>query len=131
MLAAELEVDFTAVATIGLGGHIFDKAKVANPDGVTGSPEQIIDVLAGLAAPLLASLPPSHRLVGVGTAAAGLVRREDGFLSDSPNRGWKNAAARRDDRPSRSASAASGSPTKPMSARSPNIRRAPRDTLAT
>jgi predicted NBD/HSP70 family sugar kinase len=91
VLSAELEVDFTAVATIGLGGHIFDKAKVANPDGATGSPEQIIDVLAELAAPLLASLPANHRLVGVGIAAAGLVRREDGFLSDSPNRGWKNA----------------------------------------
>jgi predicted NBD/HSP70 family sugar kinase len=91
VLAAELEVDFTAVATIGLGGHIFDKAKVANPDGGASTPDQIIEVLSGLAGPLLASLPPGHKLVGVGAAAAGLVRREDGFLSISPNRGWRDA----------------------------------------
>jgi predicted NBD/HSP70 family sugar kinase len=29
--------------------------------------------------------------VGVGVAAAGLVRREDGYLSVSPNRGWTDA----------------------------------------
>ena len=90
VLAVELEVDFTAVATIGLGGHIFARAKVANPEG-TGSPEQIIDVLATLARPLLASLPSGHKLVGVGAAAAGLVRRGDGVLRDSPNRGWTEA----------------------------------------
>ena len=46
MLAAELEVDFTAVATIGLGGHIFDRAVVANPDGGASSPTQIVEVLS-------------------------------------------------------------------------------------
>ena len=35
--------------------------------------------------------PPGHNLVGAGVAAAGLVRREDGFLSVSPNRGWRDA----------------------------------------
>jgi predicted NBD/HSP70 family sugar kinase len=91
VLAAELEVDFTAVATIGLGGHIYDKASVANPDGGASSPEQIIELLSTLAQPMLAALPAGHRLVGVGAAAAGLVRREDSFLRVSPNRGWKDA----------------------------------------
>ncbi len=48
-------------------------------------------MLAELVAPLLAALPPGHNLVGVGAAAAGLVRRADGFLSVSPNRGWRDA----------------------------------------
>ena len=90
VLAVELEVDFTAAATIGLGGHIFDKVRVANPAGAD-SPEAIIDMLADLVAPLLATLPPGRNLVGVGAAAAGLVRRADGFLSVSPNRGWRDA----------------------------------------
>ena len=90
VLAVELEVDFTAAATIGLGGHIFDKVRVANPIGAE-SPEAIIDMLAELVAPLLAALPPGHNLVGVGAAAAGLVRRADGYLSVSPNRGWRDA----------------------------------------
>ena len=48
-------------------------------------------MLAELVAPLLAALPPGRNLVGVGAAAAGLVRRADGFLSVSPNRGWRDA----------------------------------------
>ena len=48
-------------------------------------------MLAELVAPLLATLPPGRNLVGVGAAAAGLVRRADGYLSVSPNRGWRDA----------------------------------------
>src|SRR5918994_4232351 len=33
VLAVELEVDFMAVATVGLGGHIFDKVRVAHSSG--------------------------------------------------------------------------------------------------
>jgi predicted NBD/HSP70 family sugar kinase len=47
--------------------------------------------MARLAEGLLKSLPSGHNLVGVGAAAAGLVRREDGFVSQSPNRGWTDA----------------------------------------
>jgi predicted NBD/HSP70 family sugar kinase len=87
VLAVELEVDFTAAATIGLGGHIFDRVRVQNPEGAT-APEQIVDQLERLTEPLLSSLPGGHRLIGIGAAAAGVVRREDGFVAVSPNRGW-------------------------------------------
>ena len=87
VLAVELEVDFTAAATIGLGGHVFDRVRVQNPAGAT-APEQIVALLAQLSAPLVAALPPGHRLVGLGAAAAGVVRRDDGFVAVSPNRGW-------------------------------------------
>ncbi|MDY7100012.1 MAG: ROK family transcriptional regulator [Actinomycetota bacterium] len=89
-LAVELEVDFTAVAAIGLGGHVFGRRRTANPHGDDG-PERIVGLVAELAAELMGSLPPDHNLVGVGGAAAGLVRREDGHLSVSPNRGWRDA----------------------------------------
>lgn len=87
VLAVELEVDYTAAATIGLGGHIFDTVRVSNPVD-DASPDAIVAMLAQLTGPLLAKLPPGSNLIGVGAAAAGLVRRADGFLSVSPNRGW-------------------------------------------
>ena len=89
-LAIELEVDFTAVATVGLGGHIFNKVRANNPHH-EAAPETIVGMLKGLTEPLLATLPPGSTLIGVGAAAAGLVRRSDGFLSVSPNRGWRDA----------------------------------------
>jgi predicted NBD/HSP70 family sugar kinase len=87
VLAAELEVDFTAVATIGLGGHVFDTVRAPNSPGA-GSPAEIVAAVARLAEPLLAALPAGRHVIGVGAAAAGLVRRSDGFLTVSPNRDW-------------------------------------------
>lgn len=89
VLAVELEVDFMAVATVGLGGHIFDKVKVLH----TRAPESPLDAvehLAAIAKPLLHSLPQPHTLAGVGVAVAGVVRRQDGFVHVSPNLGWNN-----------------------------------------
>lgn len=89
-LAIELEVDYTAVATVGLGGQIFDKVRASNPHH-EAAPETIVGMLNGLTAPLLAALPSGHTVIGAGVAAAGLVRRSDGFLTVSPNRGWRDA----------------------------------------
>jgi predicted NBD/HSP70 family sugar kinase len=89
-LAIELEVDYTAAATVGLGGHIFSRVRADNPHHES-APETIVSMLADLTGPLLATLPPDSALIGVGAAAAGLVRRADGFLVVSPNRGWHDA----------------------------------------
>lgn len=90
VLAVELEVDFTAVAAIGLGGHSFGRIRTANPHR-GAEPERIVALVAELADELAGSLPSDHNLIGVGGAAAGLVRRQDGHLSVSPNRGWSDA----------------------------------------
>lgn len=89
-LAVELEVDYTVVATVGLGGHIFDTARASNPSP-DAPPDTVVALLRELAAPLLAALPSGSVLIGAGVAAAGLVRRSDGFLAVSPNRGWRDA----------------------------------------
>lgn len=89
VLAVELEVDFMAVATVGLGGHIFEKARVAHSSG-RPSPMETVEHLATLAAPLLDALPPDHTFAGVGMAVAGVVRRHDGFVHVAPNLGWNN-----------------------------------------
>jgi predicted NBD/HSP70 family sugar kinase len=87
VLAAELEVDYTAVATIGLGGHILDRVVAPTPS-TSAPPGVVLDHLEELARPLLARLPKGHRLIGIGVAGAGLVRRRDGLIGYSPNRGW-------------------------------------------
>jgi predicted NBD/HSP70 family sugar kinase len=89
VLAVELEVDFMAVATVGLGGHIFDKVRVAHPSGPQ-SPMETVEQLAALSAPLLEALPHDHTIAGVGMAVAGVVRRQDGFVHVAPNLEWSN-----------------------------------------
>lgn len=89
VLAVELEVDSTAVATVGLGGHIFEKVRVANTQGPQ-SPGVTVARLARLSAPMLDALPEDHAFAGVGVAVAGVVRRQDGFVHVAPNLEWGN-----------------------------------------
>lgn len=93
VLAVELEVDSIAAATVGLGGHIFDKVRVPNTP-TSRPPEEVIEELRAMTKPLLESLPKDHTLAGVGVAAAGVVHREDGFIHVSPNLGWRDIPLR-------------------------------------
>jgi predicted NBD/HSP70 family sugar kinase len=86
-LAVEVSVYSIAVATVGLGGHVYNKVLIATPRGGF-SPEETVARVAKLAVPLLDTLPPDHRLVGVGTACVGLTRRVDGFVHLAPNLDW-------------------------------------------
>ena len=91
VLALELTVDSVAARTVGLGGRVYDERREARPRG-RFSPEETIEDVTLLAAPLLAALPAEHRLVGVGIAVAGVVRRSDGFVHLAPNLGWHDVA---------------------------------------
>lgn len=91
VLALELTVDSVAARTVGLGGRVYDEKREARPRG-RFSPEETIEDVTRLAAPLLAALPDDHRLVGAGIAVAGVVRRSDGFVHLAPNLGWHNVA---------------------------------------
>jgi len=87
-LAVELAVDSIAVATVGLGGHVYNRLRVARPRGRFSPQETVYDV-AKLAGPLLGSLP-GHVFAGVGVAIVGIARRSDGFVHLAPNLGWRN-----------------------------------------
>lgn len=87
VLAIEIAVDSVAVATVGIGGHVFNRVRVARPRG-RFSPEETAQDVAKLAGPLLAALPAGHLLVGVGVAIVGITRRSDGFVHLAPNLGW-------------------------------------------
>ncbi|MEE8405777.1 MAG: ROK family protein [Acidimicrobiia bacterium] len=90
VLAIEIAVDSIALATVGLGGHIYNKLRIARPRG-RFSPEETVQEVAKLAGTLLDSLP-THRpyFVGVAAAVAGVVRRSDGLVRLSPNLGWRD-----------------------------------------
>jgi predicted NBD/HSP70 family sugar kinase len=89
VVAADIEVDTMAVATVGLGGYMFDHVRIPRPDGQQ-SPEETAAELGALARPMLASLPAGHTVAGAGVAVAGVVRRSDGFLHVAPNLGWRD-----------------------------------------
>ena len=87
MLAIELAVDSIAVATVGLGGHVFNRVRIDRPRG-RFSPSETVEDAVKLAEPLLASVPLDHHFAGVGVAVVGLTRRSDGFVHLAPNLGW-------------------------------------------
>ena len=86
-LAVELAVDSIAVATVGLGGHVFNRVRVSRPRR-RFSPEEASRDVAKLAGPLLDALPAERVLIGIGVAVVGVTRRSDGFVHLAPNLGW-------------------------------------------
>jgi predicted NBD/HSP70 family sugar kinase len=91
VLAVELAVDSIAVATVGLGGHLYNRVRVARPRG-RFSPSETVEDVVKLSQPLIASLPVGHLFAGVGVAVVGITRRSDGFVHLAPNLGWRDVA---------------------------------------
>jgi predicted NBD/HSP70 family sugar kinase len=89
VLAVELAVDSVAVATVGLGGHIYNRLRVERPRGHRSPDETVLDV-SRLAEPLLDALPARKTLAGIGVAVVGITRRSDGFVHLAPNLGWRD-----------------------------------------
>jgi predicted NBD/HSP70 family sugar kinase len=90
VLSIELSVDSVAVATVGLGGHIYEQVRVPRPRGESAA--ETVEVVAGLSGELLAGLPADSTMTGVGVGVAGVTRRSDGFVQLAPNLGWRNVA---------------------------------------
>ena len=86
VLALEIAVDSLAAATVGLGGEVFDHARVDLPPG-RSSVSDIVTVLVDLATDLRGRLQSKDSIVGVGVAVVGVVRRSDGMVSVAPNLG--------------------------------------------
>jgi predicted NBD/HSP70 family sugar kinase len=89
VLAIDLAVDSIAVATVGLGGHVFNRLRIDRPRD-RFSPDETVDDAVKLAGPLLGALPDDHRFVGVGVAVVGITRRADGYVHLAPNLGWRD-----------------------------------------
>lgn len=91
VLAVEFSVDSVAVATVGLGGHVFDQVREPRPRARV-SPDTTIVEVARLARPMIEGLPPGTSLTAVGAGVAGVTRRSDGFVHLAPNLGWHNVS---------------------------------------
>jgi predicted NBD/HSP70 family sugar kinase len=89
VLALEVAVDSIAIATVGLGGHVFNLVRIDRPRG-RFSPDETVEDAVKLAEPLLAALPLHHRFAGVGVAVVGVTRAADGFVHLAPNLGWRD-----------------------------------------
>jgi predicted NBD/HSP70 family sugar kinase len=87
VLGIEIGVDSLAVAVVGLGGAVFEIVRVDRPSGKS-SVDETVAALAELVARLLARRSEAGRLIGIGVAVVGVVRRTDGFVSMAPNLGW-------------------------------------------
>ena len=88
VLAVELAVDSIAVATVGVGGHVFNRVRVERLREHF-APEEAVNDIVNLARPLLGSLPTQHRFIGTGVGVVGVTRRSDGFVHLAPNLGWR------------------------------------------
>ena len=88
VLALDVEVDSLAAAVVSLGGTVLRSVRVARPRQVA-DPAATIDALVGAADAVLRAAPrDERRVVGIGVAVVGLVRRDDGFVRLAPNLGW-------------------------------------------
>jgi hypothetical protein len=87
VLSLEIAVDSLAVAVVGLGGVVLGCARVDRARGHS-SPDEIVANLVDLARRALQPVGVAERLVGVGVAVVGVVRRSDGYVWTAPNLGW-------------------------------------------
>lgn len=85
VVAVNPELDAVEVALIALGGRVMVRRRVAVDSPTV---EQSVDITARVAAELKAEHPGS-RIVAVGAAVPGLVRREDGLVRFAPHLGWQ------------------------------------------
>jgi predicted NBD/HSP70 family sugar kinase len=85
VLTLEILVDSIAAAIVGLGGETLAHVRQDRPRR-EHSVDDVVDDLAALAADLRSR--GEWRIVGIGVAVAGIVRRSDGLVSMAPNLGW-------------------------------------------
>ena len=87
VLAIGIAVHTLDVAVVGLGGRVHAQERVRLAHG-RPSLEETLAGMRDLGLRLLDQSGLRDRLVGVGVAAQGAVRSEDGFVHFAPNLGW-------------------------------------------
>lgn len=87
VLALGLEVHTLAAAIVGLGGTVHELERVRMAHG-RPSLDEALEAMRQTGLRLLEHSRLRDRLVGVGVAAVGAVRSEDGFVHFAPNLGW-------------------------------------------
>lgn len=89
VLALEIAVDSLAAALIGVGGETLDQLRIPRPRGHLSVDEIVVD-LHDLTQAIPGFADHCDRIVAIGVAIAGVVRRADGMVSSAPNLGWRD-----------------------------------------
>lgn len=87
VLAIGIAVHWLTVAIVGLGGVVVDRVRRDRPHGPPTLDQTFADLLE-MSRPLLGAPGIRERLVGIGVAAVGPVRSQDGYVHFAPNLGW-------------------------------------------
>ena len=87
-LALDIEVDSLGLAVVGLGGVPIRTRRIPRVPRAS-SPVQTVAQLVEATADLL-DADALERLVGIGVAVVGLVRRSDGSVRLAPNLNWRD-----------------------------------------
>src|SRR3984957_4993614 len=88
-LAVVLGVDAVTVAVVAPGGHLLERTQVGLDSEEDRSLAHVLATVGRIIKDLLGRCPPTIRLVGIGVAVPGVVRREDGLVHFAPNLGWR------------------------------------------
>ncbi|GAA0574119.1 ROK family transcriptional regulator [Actinomadura livida] len=87
VLAFDVAVDRLVAARVGLGGTVLERREAARRRG-NDDLDEVVTVLAGFGAELVAAAPPDATCVGVGASYCGLIRAADGKVRLVPTIGW-------------------------------------------
>jgi predicted NBD/HSP70 family sugar kinase len=85
-VAINPEIDAVTVGVVGLGGHVHQV--VRHPLDTIPSAREAVTIAKAVLARLSPVLAKASRVVGVGVAVPGLVRRLDGVVRLAPHLGW-------------------------------------------
>lgn len=87
VLVIDVEVDSIGVGIVGLGGALIRSRRLSRTRGVVEAGRTIGDVVEACRRFLQGE--DTDRIVAVGVAIVGLVRRSDGLVRLAPNLGWR------------------------------------------
>ncbi|MFC4944402.1 ROK family protein [Pseudonocardia sp. GCM10023141] len=89
VLAVDIRVDQVAMAMVGIGGQVLGRHSW-NLHSRTRTPGEVITHVAESAQLLAEELAVTAH--GAGISVPGVVRRDDGFVHEAPNLGWRDVA---------------------------------------
>jgi predicted NBD/HSP70 family sugar kinase len=89
VLAIDVRVEQVAMAMVGIGGQVLARHSW-NLHHRTRTPGEVITHIAESAQLLTEELAVAAR--GAGVSVPGVVRRDDGFVHEAPNLGWRDVA---------------------------------------
>lgn len=89
VVAVDLGVDRAAVARVGLGGVVLERAETTFE---ASEAWQVGSLVAQLVRTVVADASSQSAMVGIGISVPGLVRRSDGLIRLAPNLDWHDVS---------------------------------------